>query len=95
MTDFNWLAAIFFFLAVNCFIVSSLLNWQQIAEVNRKLPDEEQISYWGFRTFKQIKIRQEYKRLYPSGKLLLLSNVFQWAGFGFFLLTVINSGFFD
>jgi hypothetical protein len=65
-----------------------------IGEVNRKLPDQQRISYlWGYAA-KYERIIREYQRLCPGGRLvtyyyisvalgLLLGLAFAWQ-FGFF-----------
>ena len=49
----------------SCGMVSTFLLWQEIGEVNRKLPDAEQMSYWRMHPVKMSKIKREYRRLYP------------------------------
>lgn len=78
-----------FCLACSCAILSSFFLWQQIGEINRKLPDNEQISYWGMHPFKMATIRREYKRLYPSGRIDLLRRSFQYAGFALLVLLLM------
>ena len=85
---------VLFCLACSCFMVSAFFLWQEIGEINRKLPENEQISYWGIHPIKMAKIRREYKRLYPSGKIDLMSRIFQYAGFAFMVLLLIPLGFF-
>ncbi len=81
-------------LAGSCFMLSAFFLWQEIGEINRKLPDDKQISYWGIHPIKMARIRREYKRLYPSGKIDLLSRIFQYAAFAFMVLLLIPLGFF-
>jgi hypothetical protein len=81
-------------LAASCAILSAFFLWQQIGEINRKLPDNEQISYWGMHPIKMARIKREYKRLYPSGKIDLMRRILQYAAFGFMVLLLIPLGFF-
>jgi len=61
-----------------------------IQEINRKLPEKEQISYlWGH-PVKYRKIKNEYRRLYPSGRLLFHLKVLTYMGLG--LLVVLALG---
>ena len=87
-------AVILFCLGVSCAILSAFFLWQQIGEINRKLPDNEQVSYWGMHPLKMAKIKREYKRLYPSGKIDLLRRILQYAALVFMVLLVISLGFF-
>lgn len=81
-------------LAGSCAMLSSFLLWQEIGEVNRKLSDTEQISYWGMHPAKMARVKREYRRLYPAGKIDLGRRMFQYAGFGFMVLLLIPLGFF-
>jgi hypothetical protein len=81
-------------LAVSCGILSAFFLWQQIGEINRKLPDDEQISYWGMHPIKMARIKREYVRLYPSGKIDLMRRIFQYAAFALMALSLIPLGFF-
>jgi len=87
-------AVALFCLACSCAILSAFFLWQQIGEINRKLPDNEQISYWGMHPVKMAKIKREYRRLYPSGKIDLLRRILQYAAFVFLVLLLIPLGFF-
>ncbi len=82
-------------LAGSCAIFSSFLLWQEIGEVNRKLSEAEQISYWGMHPLKMARVKREYKRLYPNGKLDLMRRILQYVGFGFMILLLIPLGFFN
>jgi len=87
-------AVILFSLAFSCAILSAFFLWQQIGEINRKLPDSEQISYWGMHPAKMAKIKREYKRLYPSGRIDLMRRALQYGAVGFVVLLLIPLGFF-
>ena len=87
-------AVILFALAVSCAVLSSFVLWQEIGEVNRKLADAEQISYWGMHPAKMARIKREYVRWYPSGKLDLVRRILQYAMFVFLALLLIPMGFF-
>jgi len=87
-------AAILLSLVVSCCILSGIFLLQEIGEVNRKLPNGGQISYWGMHPLKMAKIKSEYGRLYPSGKIDLMRRIFQYAAFAFGVLLLIPSGFF-
>ena len=50
--------------------------------------------YWGMHPAKMARIKSEYKRLYPSGKLEMTRQIWQYAGFVLLLLMLIPLGFF-
>lgn len=81
-------------LACSCAVLSGFFLWQQIGEINRRLPDREQIPYWGMHPMKMARVRNEYKRLYPAGKIDLMRRLFQYAAFIFVGLLLIPLGFF-
>jgi hypothetical protein len=81
-------------LACSCAVLSAFFLWQQIGAINRKLPDNEQMSYWGMHPVKMARIKREYKRLYPSGRFNLLRRILQYAAFAFLVLLLIPMGFF-
>lgn len=81
-------------LAGSFLLLSGLLFSQEIGEINRKLPEDQQISYFWMYSEKYSHIKRQYKRFYPNGRIHLLQFIFQLAGFAFFFLAVIASGFF-
>jgi hypothetical protein len=81
-------------LAVSCFVLSGILLTQEIGEINRKLPEDQQISYWWIYSEKYARIKKEYKRLYPKGRIHTLANIFGLAGIALLLLAAIAAGFF-
>lgn len=88
-------AAILLCLAASCCMLSAFCLWQEIGEVNRKLPDDQRLSCWGMHFVKMSKVKREYRRLYPSGKVDLWRRIFQYAAFAFGLLLLIPLGFFQ
>jgi hypothetical protein len=65
-----------------------------IADVNRKLPDGEQISYFLGYHGKYVRTLREYRRFYPEGRLPTLSRVAFGMGMLFALAAVWAFGFF-
>ncbi len=58
-------------------IGSSLVISAMIGEVNRRLPDDQQVSYlWGY-PGKLSGIREQYKRFYPKGTLSKVLTVME------------------
>lgn len=94
MINFSLPAVVLFCLACSCAILSSFFLWQEIGEINHKLSDAEQISYWGMHPAKMARIKQEYKRLYPSGKTDLMRLILQYSTVAFAVLLLIPLGFF-
>jgi hypothetical protein len=76
-----------FALAVSCCVISTFVLTAMIGEINRKLPDNAQIAYFGFHPGKFFRIKDEYARLYPKGKLILLLNALRVCAAVSFLLT--------
>jgi hypothetical protein len=60
---------IFVCLGVSCAAILSLLVHREIVAVNRKVSDAEQISLSFMYPSKMQKIKAEYNRLYPTGKV--------------------------
>jgi hypothetical protein len=81
-------------LAGSCLLLSGFLLTQEVGEVNRKLPEDQQISYWWMHVDKYARIKREYKRLYPNGRIHTFSIIFEFAGFALGLLAAIAAGFF-
>ena len=79
--------------ATSC-ALSGFFLLQEIGEVNRQLPNTEQISYWGMYPGKMSRIRREYERLYPTGKIDIMRRLFQYAAFVFALFLLVPLGFF-
>ena len=74
-----------FLLAVSCMIWAGFLTFAIIGEINRKLPENDQISYlWGHYA-KYRRIKSEYRRLYPNGRLWLFQVILTYSAFGFLL----------
>jgi hypothetical protein len=48
---------------------ANMILIMMIGEINRKRPEGNLISYFGFTYFKMRRIFREYRRLYPGGKL--------------------------
>ena len=89
----NTSCIIFILLAASCFVLSSFVLWQEIREVNKKLSDDQQLSYIGMYTSKRLRIKKEYARSYPSGRLDQIQWALEIAGFIFLLVAVIQGGF--
>ena len=74
-------AAILFAVGGTLIVVSSIIVYVMIGEVNRKLPEDQQIGYVLFYPTKAFRVTREYRRLYPHGHLNTVSIVLNVIGF--------------
>jgi hypothetical protein len=81
-------------LGAGCAAIGSLLVHSEIVAVNRKIPDAEQISLSFMFPGKMQKIKAEYKRLYPTGRVETWRLRLQIAMFTFLALAAIFLGLF-
>ena len=84
---------IFLSLAVTSAVLAGLLCYQEIGEVNRHLPDSEQVPYLIMYPGKMQKISAAYKRHYPNGRVNIWRIIFQTDMFLFLALTALAGGF--
>ena len=84
---------VFLSLAATCAIICGFLTHQEIGEVNRRLPDNQQIPYPFMYPGKMRKIRALYKQFYPNGRVDFWGRFFEWSGFVFLALTAVAGGF--
>jgi hypothetical protein len=87
-------AVLFVCLGTSCALFAGIMTHREIGEVNRKLPDEKQISYSFMYPGKMQKIKAKYHRLYPTGRVDAWRSTFQIGLFVFLALAAITSGFF-
>jgi len=66
--------AVAFGVAMAGVLVGSLVMFSMIEQINRKKPDGERISDLGSTPGKMLRILDEYRRLYPAGRL----TVYYW-----------------
>jgi hypothetical protein len=62
-----------FCVAISGVFLGNMLTMIMIGEINRKRPEGELLSYFGFTPGKSRLIFREYRRLYPDGKLHIYS----------------------
>jgi hypothetical protein len=89
----NAAAVVLLALAGFCFVLSGFCLFQEIAEINRKLPDDQQISYWGMYSEKYSRVKTEFKRLYPHSRLHTRGVALELAGLLFLFMAAVASGF--
>ena len=56
-------------IATTGLVTANLFLYIMIGEINRKRQDGNLVSYFGFTFFKTQRIFDEYRRLYPDGRL--------------------------
>jgi hypothetical protein len=81
-------------LAGLCLFGTIALSYQEIAEVNRKLPEDQQISYFTGHIAKYLRVKREYRRFYPQSRIDLVRTVLAWAGIVFVFLALWAAGSF-
>ena len=81
--------ALVFLLCVSGFGLAAAINHMAIVEaVNAKLPTAEQFGELGWGPSKRVKLSNEYRRLYPDGKLLRRGRIL--ASFSLCSLAVVG-----
>ena len=79
-----------FVLCSSAFGLASTINQFAIVEaVNAKLPEREQFDPFWWGPSKTSRLRREYRRLYPEGKLLRRQSVLAGAMFACIFLAVL------
>lgn len=86
MTARSILGSMAYACAVACALLSGFLACSATNKVNRRLPPKERFGYFWWDFTKHARLRREYRRLYPEGKLLRNSSMLSIA---FFLLMLI------
>jgi len=64
-------------------MISAFMVYVMIGKINRKLPEDQQIGYFGFYPTKAFRIAREYRRLYPRSHLNAVRIVLNVIGFAF------------
>jgi hypothetical protein len=70
-----------FLIAISCVISANFVLFAMIGEINRKLPDDQRISYFWFHPAKYRRIYNEYRRLFPAGRYLIYYRSLLYSGF--------------
>lgn len=86
------LGALSFFLTF--MLISGFLIFAMIGEANRKLPEINRIPYSGYDFVKYLKISENYRRLYPEGRLVLYFRLSLGLGILFLIAAGWLLGFF-
>jgi hypothetical protein len=62
-----------FCIAMTGIFLANMFLMMMIGEINRKRPDGNLVSYFGFAPLKVIRIFGEYRGLYPNGRMHMYS----------------------
>jgi hypothetical protein len=79
-----------FAVMVSGLVSANMFIIMMVGEINRKRPEGDLISYFGYTVFKIVRIFEEYRRLYPNGKL----HIFALLAFGMAVVGVISGAVF-
>jgi hypothetical protein len=63
-------ALVLLLVVVACGMASTFAAWRIVEEVNPRLPENEKFDPVGWTFPKQLRLFREYRRLYPSGRLV-------------------------
>ena len=69
------MAGVLFGIAQVCAITGSVAVYAELSNVNRKLPDDQQISYFWWYFSKYRRVDGLYRQYYPAGRLILLRRI--------------------
>lgn len=79
---------VLFSVAMSAVVLGNKFQAMMIGEINRRRPDDNQVSYFGFTLPKVLRINDEYHRLYPRGRL----HVYYWVAGGVSTIGLIGVG---
>lgn len=88
-------AVVAFCATLTCVLVAGFLRYIMIGEVNRQLPDSEQIRYLFAYPGKMRRISREFRRRYPERKLDQIRLAITFLAMVFALIFVWQFGFFS
>ena len=77
-----------------CGLLGAVANNEMVEEVNSRLPKDTQFSPMGWYLSKTLRLHREYKRLFPTGILLLKVRIAIAVAFGCLLGGAWALGFF-
>jgi hypothetical protein len=81
--------------AAVCALLSTIVSFQMVNQVNERLAKEDHLAELGWYVPKSLRLHREYKRLYPSGRLLRLVRVLGGLMFFCLLIYAWSFGFFS
>jgi hypothetical protein len=77
-----------------CGLISSIVFEDMVGAVNRRLPEGQQFAPLGWHWPKYQRLKTEYNRLYPDGRLLRKAHVLMALMFACLITCVWALGFF-
>jgi len=77
-----------FCVAMTGVVLGNMFTVMMIGEVNRKRPDRDQVSYFGWTLPKMVRVLGEYRRSYPDGKV----HIYMWASVALMAIGMIVFG---
>ena len=86
---------VFVLAGTSCLVLSGFVLYAMIGEINRKLPDSEQVSYLFMYPGKLQRVKGEYRRFYPHGRLNSLRVTLNLLAILSFFGIVWRLGFFS
>jgi hypothetical protein len=78
-----------------CGLFGAIANLEMVEEVNSRLPKDSQFSPMGWYPSKRQRLHREYRRLFPTGTLLIKVRAAIAIAFGCLLGGVWALGFFQ
>jgi len=79
---------------VSTLLASVLMVYRMVEDVNLKVPEAQQFEYADWYLGKMGKLKKQYHRSYPEGRLVLLFNICTTVSVVFFLAFIWRAGFF-
>jgi hypothetical protein len=76
-----------FVAALSGVVLANMFLIMMIGEINRKRQDNDLVSYFGFTFPKMVRIFDEYRRSYPTGKL----HVYSLSSFGLAIIGLLSA----
>jgi hypothetical protein len=77
-----------------CALLCNLKTFEMVDRVNQKLATDKQFNWLWWDPSKHQRLWREYKRLYPTGSLLLHIRILMALGFAGLLISAWASRFF-
>jgi len=77
-----------------CGMIGTFKSYEMMDKVNERLSKEQQFDPSWWYLSKNLRLRSQYKRLYPDGRLLVQVHVLTALMFACFLVTVWSFAFF-
>jgi hypothetical protein len=83
-----------FVCGIVCAMTSGFVTWEMMDKVNEKLPPEQRFSALWWYAEKYSRLRREYRRLYPGGRLFVKTRILAAGMILCFVIAAWTLGFF-